>query len=157
VSEVDALLQRLDALEQRVRELEDERDIVRAFHRYNRAVDYRRDAAAFAEVFTGDAVAEVTDAKGAVLHHEDGVAEIHAYQARSASRRSVTPKHLALAPLIEIDGDIAQVENYFVSFADSGSGPGVHVYGRARNVLVREEGGWRIRERHATTESTIHR
>jgi ketosteroid isomerase-like protein len=156
VSEIDALLERLDALEARVRELEDERDIVRAFHRYNRAVDYEGDAAAFAEVFTGDAVSVVLDSAGAVLHHEKGLAEVHAYQARSASRRGGTPKHLALAPLVDIEGDVAEVENYFLAFADSGDGPGVHVYGRSRNVLVRENGSWRIRERRADTESTIH-
>jgi hypothetical protein len=150
----DTLIARLDALEKRVRELEDEREIAQAFYRYNRAVDYSGDVVAFGAAFADDAVSVVKDTAGTVIHQERGIEEIHHYQSGSAARRSAIPKHVALAPLAKFVGDTIEVENYFISIVDAGRGPAMNVYGRARNVLARRGGGWRIIERDATVEST---
>jgi hypothetical protein len=133
--------------------LEDERGILRAFHRFNRAVDYAGDLDTFARVFTGDALIEVTDADGKVLQHSRGPAEIQAHQARSEARRTHRAKHVLFGPLIEVDGDRARMESYFVAFEDVGKGPFVSVYGISTTSFVRQGGEWKLTERTGTTEA----
>jgi ketosteroid isomerase-like protein len=151
------LTRRIDDLERRIQRLEDEREILRVLHRFNRAVDYAGDVPAFGQAFTDDAVVLVTDAEGNVLQESRGLEAIQAHQARSEARRTRRPKHVLGEPLVEIDGDHARLETYFVAYEDVGNGPFVSVYGISTSTFVRRDGEWRMTERRGTTEAVAPR
>jgi ketosteroid isomerase-like protein len=153
----DDMKARIDALESRVKRLEDEREILRTFHRFNRAIDYSGDVPAFARAFTEDAVIEVTDTSGMVVSERRGLVEIQAHQAKTDAGRTHPAKHVMFAPLIEVDGDVAQMESYFVAFEDAGDGPYINVYGISTTSFVRTGKEWRMTLRRGRTEAVAPR
>jgi ketosteroid isomerase-like protein len=129
-------------IEERLALLEDEREIVRTMTTYGHAVDYDL-ADEFRDCWVEDAVwslprrepARGYDAIMAVFHgHTHAPALYH--------------KHLMIEPRIEVDGDRATVDSYYVRIDDFEPGPGVMSFGRYRDVLVRcDDGRWRFSER----------
>jgi hypothetical protein len=146
----------IERLEQRVQALEDELAITRAFHRYSHAVDHGGD---FSQVFTEDAVFDVTTAQGAPVHKESGLDEILQYMARRGPDPAAQAyeKHVALSSLITTDGDEAQAESYWVALKDEGEGPFIFLYGRYHDSLVKRDGTWLLRERRAECDSVPRR
>ena len=137
------------AIEQRLRLLEDERAIVDTLYAYGHAIDYGlRDE--WLDCWT----------ETAVLHwpHESytGREEI----ARAFDGHSHAPeryhKHVLVEPRIRVDGDRATAESYFTRFDATVDGPLVRSFGRYRDLLVRcDDGRWRFQERRAERESLI--
>jgi hypothetical protein len=146
----EALLRKLEQLERRVQALADERAIDGAFSRYNRAVNYGGD---LEPLFTEDAWVEVVSPEGRTLVRQEGVAAYAAHRAPLPVPPERWAMNLALERLTEIDGDVAEVDNYFVVVADDDGRPQVANYGRARTTLVRGPGGWVIASRRAEVES----
>jgi hypothetical protein len=65
---------------------------------------------------------------------------------------------LVFEPLIDIDGDVADVRSYLAVVRDDDGTPVLWVFGRYRDTLVRcADGKWRFRERVAEVESVLSR
>lgn len=134
-----------DGLEARLRAFEDTQEILALLYRYTHGVDGRRD---LREVFAEDASLTTLGPDGEVLHSSRGVEQI---EARMRSRNQPPP--FALAPIVEVDGDAARAESYFVALNTGYGGLDVHVYGRYSDVFVRRGGRWLLQERTARTEA----
>ena len=136
-------------LEARVRLLEDERLIVRTLYRYGHAIDYGREEE-WLDCFTDDAV---WDARMRKAPEQSirliGRAQLAEYIASHTRPPTAHHKYLLVEPLIEIDGDEAVVQSYFVRLNANDNGPStVHAMGRYRDAMVRgADGRWRFRER----------
>jgi hypothetical protein len=139
----------MSELETRLRLLEDKHAIAERMHTYGHALDYgRRDV--WLDCWTADAVLEWPHGTFA------GVAEI----GRAFDEHTHAPdyfhKHVVVDPLIEVVGERARVESYFLRIDESPAGPIVRSMGRYRDQLVRSDDGiWRFSERLTDLESRI--
>jgi hypothetical protein len=134
-----------DELAARLRAVEDRQEILAVLYRYTHGVDGRRDLRG---VFAADAVLSTYGPDGDLLHESHGVDEI---EARMQGRKQPPP--FALAPVIELDGDRATSESYFVALRQGESGPIVFVYGRYSDVFERRDGRWLLARRTAHAEA----
>lgn len=138
-----------------ISELLEEREILRLLHRYAHAMDYG-DEQAWVDVFTPDAVFDVVETVGGRrVHREEG----HAGLARYVASYPKPPdfcKHVIVDPLIEVDGDEARVEAYWLFLQRDGATghPVVTAFGRYHDRLVKQDGRWRIAQRFAEVEAT---
>jgi ketosteroid isomerase-like protein len=136
-------------LEARLRLLEDKQAIAERMHAYGHALDYgRRDA--WLDCWTEDAVLDWPHGTFT------GLAEI----GRAFDEHTHAPdyfhKHIVVDPLIELAGDLARVESYFLRVDESPAGPIVRSMGRYRDRLLRcGDGNWRLSERLTDLESRI--
>jgi uncharacterized protein (TIGR02246 family) len=128
--------------EQRLRALEDERDILRVLHTYGHALDYGVEDA-FVDCWTEDAVL-----------HWPGPAPIGGREAIRAAFRAHTHapehyhKHIVVDPLVAVDGDRATVHSMFMRLDTIEGKPQIRAFGRYRDTLRREaDGKWRLCER----------
>src|SRR5947209_2354350 len=102
----------IEALEQRLARLEDERAILRNLHAYPPAIDHGGDEA-WADCFTEDGIFDSRSGDGGttrVLQGREALTDFASRFARPPERHS---KHLILEPLIEVDGDTAHSTSYF--------------------------------------------
>ena len=148
----------LAAIRARLRVLEDERAILRTLHAYGHSVD-RADAEEYLELWTEDAA---FDSRGRSPGDVNRV--VRGVEARTDfiehfSRPPVGwHQHQIVEPLIEVDGDTAQVRSYFCVLREEEEMPAVWVFGRYRDTLVRcSDGAWRFSERIAEVESIDRR
>ena len=96
-----------------LRALLDERAIIQLMHRYAHAMDYG-DEAAWVDVFTPDAVFDVIESVGGQrIHREEGRGDLAAYVA-AYPKPPAFRKHIIVDPVVEIDGDEAHVESYWI-------------------------------------------
>jgi len=144
----------LAEIRSRLRRLEDERAILRTLHAYGPAVD-RADRDAYLDLWTEDAA---FDSRG--RNPGDVTRVVRGVEARTDfivhfSRPPVGwHQHQVVEPLIELDGDTARVRSYFCVLREEEEMPGVWVFGRYRDTLVRcPDGRWRFSERIAEVES----
>jgi len=133
----------------RLRAVEDERAIVRLLHRYCHTAD---DGDDFGAIFAADAVFDVRMSDGRLIHAYDGRAAIQAYM----DGRDIPPdrfdKHLVSAPVVDLDGDAAAAESYFVILQSNAEHVAVS-YGRYHDRLVKTDRGWRLAERTIEAEA----
>jgi hypothetical protein len=125
----------------------DERAIERVLHRYARSID-RADRDGIVSVFHPDAI----DHHGGM----DGTPqELAAYAIDSVHSRYLASAHYLTNITVDVVGDVAQSEAYFIGMhlrgEDSGEDPGHQVIdwmgGRYLDRFERRDGEWRIAER----------
>lgn len=140
-----------------------EREILRTLTRYSHAIDNKLEDE-WIECFTEDGTYEVhTGLDSGAVKVNNGREALKQYAAaRSERERGDThrtaERHLMLLPLIEVSGDEAMVNSYFIwAYADDGD-PGVGSIGRYRDHFVKcDDGHWRIKHRTFTGEATRQR
>lgn len=146
----------VEAIEQRLALLEDERAILRNLHAYPPAIDHGGDEA-WADCFTDDGIFDSRGKSGTtrVLKGREALADFARQFARPPARYS---KHLIVEPLIDVDGDVAHSSSYFAVLVDFEDRPCVWVFGRYSDTLARcPDGKWRFSERIAQVESVDER
>ena len=144
----------LQDMQRRVLLLEDERDIGEVFSRYSHTIDYGRQQE-WAECFTPDGVFDVFTVAGKPVHKENGRDELFRYLGTKKLPPRRYDKHVLAAPLIEVEGETATAQSYFIMFSSNdGSAPFIGVYGRYKDTLVKEGGRWYLKERLAEVERT---
>lgn len=134
----------LAALEARIRDLEDHRELVRLTIEYGQAAD-AGDAARAAGMFGDDGVFDA--GPGLVMVGRDGVAE-HIDDARHQASIAAGCAHILSMPVVHIAGDVATSTCY--TQVCSGDG-GVRLSRVSANRWRwrREADGWRVTERIA--------
>jgi hypothetical protein len=98
---------------------------------------------------------DVVTPAGESLNRQAGVDDYIAYRAGVPVAPERWEKHLALNPLVRVDGDDAEVENYFIVLRGAEDGPRVASFGRAFTKLARHGDGWVITSRRAEVESVV--
>jgi 3-phenylpropionate/cinnamic acid dioxygenase small subunit len=146
-------------MDDRIREelsvLLDERAILRTLHEYAHAMDYGLEAA-WVDIFTADAVFDVVEIVGGRrVHREEGRGELARYVA-GYPKPPQFRKHVIVDPVVDVEGDQARVEAYWVLLErhDEHGTPVVAAFGRYQDRLIRTDGRWRIAERRAEVEAT---
>jgi hypothetical protein len=134
-----------DALEARLRRLEDHEEIRQLLLEYARRLD-AADYTGYAELFTvdGELNAQLGQAKG----REAIVSLLENRLGTNPDRPRKTAFHLVGSPDLQVDGDSATstVIWAYVTHDDDGF-PIILQLGHYRDELVREDGAWRFRRR----------
>jgi ketosteroid isomerase-like protein len=143
-----------DDLLARVEALEAERDILNTMYRYAHTIDVG-DAGGWADCFTEDGVFNVTTrVDGYDPYVVKGRDDLRDFVEHHTRPPGLWHKHLIVEPIIEIDGDEATGETYFLVLMDHDDVPIVRVFGRYIDRLRREaDGRWRFVERQPYLES----
>ena len=138
-----------DGVQARLRRLEDREQIWQLLMDYRRHLD-QRDFAAYAELF-----AEEGEWEGS-LGHAKGPAAI---EALLDEKLEVYPDdasrtyHLITNPTIEVNGDRATAESTWCFITrDESDRAVVALLGHYRDVLTREDGGWKFLARRVFTD-----
>lgn len=153
---LDQLSERLERLEEltvTLAALADERAVVATLEAYAHAIDYGDDAAWIA-CFTDDGVFDMrsrqSDQLNAVVAGRDQLRQFIEGYGRAPEYRH---QHLVLAPRIEIEGDRATAQSYFLIICEHEDEPVVRVFGRYRDDLIRgEDRVWRLQRRVAESD-----
>jgi hypothetical protein len=132
----------LEALERRLQRLEDERDVQRVVVGYGPAADAGL-AASAAALWLEDGLYD-WDAKGDPHRGSDGVARMLRGDVHQGLIRNGAA-HLAMPPLIEIDGDRAVALTYSLVFVRREDGYDLWRLSANRWDLERHGSAWRIR------------
>lgn len=136
----------IEALETRLRRLEDLEQIWQLLMEYRRHLD-QRDFAAYSRLFTEDGEWFGN------LGHARGPAAIEALLAQTLEvypDDSTRTLHLMCNPVIELDGDRATAESTwcYLTRTDADK-PDLSLVGHYRDVLTRDNGRWRFLRREA--------
>lgn len=141
-----------EELMRRLRLLEDERAIQRTLYTYGHSMDYGPDED-FVGCFTDDGIWDVRmrlSGGGFVCR---GREEIRASLAGQTEMRApaLFAKHVVVDPVIEISGDEAKVQSYFLRVEPAaGGGSRIVASGRYVDSLLKgPDGVWRFAERIA--------
>lgn len=143
------------SLEQRLRALEDEREIRELIVRYAQRLD-ARDHKGYAQLFARDGrwSGQMGDVTGPEAIEQ---MLIEGFGAPPEGFRNTKNFHLMSNIVIEIDGDTARAESRLVYFARSAEArPVAMLAGRYRDELVREDGRWRFQFREVIGEIPTH-
>jgi hypothetical protein len=131
------------SLEERIQLLEDERDIVRTMCQYSRGIDYGSEED-FADCWIDAAVWEASR-RGQLTRRSEGIAQILDFFRKHTHAPEHYHKHPMLEPIINIKGDRAEAESYFLRIDEHPEGPYIYSFGRYRDRLVRcPDGRWRF-------------
>ena len=137
------------SIDERLRRLEDERDILQTLYLYGHSLDDGREDV-FMDCWTPDAALLWPD-RAPIRGH---AALRDAFRAHSHAPL-VWHKHLLMVPRVQLAGDRATVDSMFARFDRYASGPAVRSFGRYLDVLLRcGDGRWRLQERVAEREAT---
>jgi ketosteroid isomerase-like protein len=144
----------MDDLAARVTRLEDEREILRTLCEYAHAIDYGGEDA-WVNCFTEDGV---WDVRGSREGHPNrlftGRIELGEFFRNRTRPSDIGDKHMALEPLIVIEGETATCASYMLVVRGEDDGPSVTYSGRYLDTLVKEpDGRWRFKHRIAEIES----
>lgn len=133
----------VEALAERVRRLEDEREILRSLFQYGHALD-SGDESQFLDCFTPTGAWIIPTA-----HRQfRGTNGLRQFFANHTHAPDYQHKHLILTPLVAINGDAATVRSVWVRLDEHPDGPYVRSFGRYTDRLMRcSDGRWRIEER----------
>lgn len=135
-------------LEERVQRLEDERAIAHVLHTYGYGLDYGLEDE-YVDCWTEDAV---LDWPNHPLYC--GRPAIAAAFAAHTHAPDKWHKHVVVDARVEVDGEHARAESYFMRLDTSDGGPYIRSFGRYRDRLVRgADGRWRFSERRAEAEA----
>ena len=138
-----------------VRLLLEERSILRLLHGYAHAMDQGSEEE-WVDTFTPDAVFDVVEVVGdRRVHREEGRGDLAAYVA-GYPKPPHFRQHVVMDPLIEVDGDTARVEAYWLLLQrdDAGGLPVLAAFGHYHDRLVKADGRWRIAERFAEVQAS---
>ncbi len=136
-------------IEERLRRLEDERDILQTLYVYGHSLDDGREDA-FMDCWTPDAVLQWPDRPPICGH-----AELRAAFRAHSHAPLAWHKHMLMVPRVTLSGDRATVDSMFARLDRYDSGPAVRSFGRYLDVLRRcADGRWRLQERVAEREAT---
>lgn len=131
----------------------DERAILRVLYAYCHAIDYGEEAR-WVGLFTPDGIFHVDLPRGLPPIHCAGKQELTAFVAAHPRAPTALHKHLLLNPLIDLQGDEAQVASYFQLLLDIDGTPQTYCFGRYLDRLVRStDGAWHFKERVAQVQS----
>ena len=137
-------MQRLEEVERKVQQLEDERAIHRTLVRYGFCVDIG-DREATADLYTDDCVIETDAGGGTTFEGRSGAAAL----VDNDVHRSLLPNcaHL-MGPLsVEVDGDHAVAIGYAMVVLRRGDAFTIWRQGCGRWELAKRDGSWRIGHR----------
>jgi 3-phenylpropionate/cinnamic acid dioxygenase small subunit len=149
-------------LEARVARLEAERDILDLLSRYGHAIDYGLEhewVDCFSERGVFDMRERFQDASRSTrpewqlsgIRHE-GRAAIAGFVSRHTRAPGRYHKHLVIEPRINVEGDRASLQSYFLFVAEAPEGVEI-AFGRYLDRVVRhDDGRWRFDERIAEIE-----
>lgn len=137
----------------RLQHLEDQAAIARLLARYGHCLDYGLEEA-WADCFASDGIFDVRRAtpSGGLYR---GHAELVAFARAHTRAPEHLHKHMIVDPVVEIDGDAAHVESYFLRVDHLSGRPTLRTFGRYMDALERQQGQWRIRHRVAEVESRL--
>ena len=140
----------MSALEDRLRALEDRKDIHRLFMAYAAALD-ARDLRAYAALFARDG--EWMGGTG-YARTPDGIRTmLEARLAPNPPAPGPTHRHVVTNEDIQVDGDQATATSTWTLVARAeGDVPTLTLLGTYRDTLVREDGRWRFASREAHTD-----
>jgi ketosteroid isomerase-like protein len=138
-------------VEERLKALEDKREVLRTLHVYGHSLDYG-DEAGFMDCWTEDA------SLGWSMFPEPlcGHARIRAGFHRHTHAPGFWHKHLLAEPQITVEGDVARVTSMFFRLDpyESTGAPEIYAFGRYEDTLVRcADGRWRFTERIVKKEA----
>lgn len=147
------------SLEQRVRRLEDEREILLNLYQYGHSHDYGP-LEEFLDCFVEDGAWERQRRPTPSQHQPTRLYEGHDALTRYFHSHKHAPdiyyKHLVVEPRITLDGDQAHVISYFVKIDEHPDGPYLYAFGRYRDHLLRcPDGRWRFKRRIAESEDVL--
>lgn len=131
-----------------------EREINALIQRYCHCMD-SGDEAGWVDCFTADALFDVRTYAGEIVHIENGRAELATYIA-SYPKPPNMRRHLYSATLLDVDVEAGRAtgESYWTLLASGpGGGAALTAFGRASDVFVRGDGGWRIERRLAVADA----
>jgi hypothetical protein len=125
--------------------LKAERDIWHTMNRYSWAIDYGREED-YLDCFTEDGVYQVRGFRNGEAKRFEGRETLRAYfRARSPKSQQ---KHISTTPQMEVNGDSATVETFFIGFNANDGVPQLFLIGRYVDTMHRDsDGTWRIAER----------
>ncbi|MEV7007512.1 nuclear transport factor 2 family protein [Streptosporangium sp. NPDC051022] len=159
MTETNELVDRLEALEARVRTLDAEAAITKTLYRLAITLDYG-DHEAWIDCFAPDAVfemVEVSETDRVVRVRHDGRDALAAFIPGHSHAPQHFHKHLVGDPLIEITGDggdTATSTSYLTRLDKGEAGPYLWSFGRYLDTFVRgDDGRWRVARRTIEVES----
>jgi hypothetical protein len=139
------------AMEEALRELRDERDVVRVLYQYAHGLDYGPEAA-FLDVFTPEGSWQRMAGRRPARSFAGHVGLTQMYRDH-VHAPEYFHKHVVANPWIDIDGDEASARSYLILVAEHPTGPYVRAFSRCTDRLVRcADGRWRISRREAELE-----
>ena len=145
MSEIEELRQAVEALQRRVSELEDHREITQLVAQYGPAVD-SGSAEAAAELWTDDGLFDVVG-----IFEMRGHDQIEAMVHSGGHQGLITNGcgHVLTVPHVEIDGDTATGRSYALNIRWDAEADRFWVARVSANTWtwVRTDDGWRIKER----------
>lgn len=147
-------------IEERVQLHDDEREILRTMYQYGHTLDYGAEDG-FLDCFTPTGVwevAAVTTSKPFTARRYTGRDELIAFFRQHTHAPALYHKHLLIEPRIQIQGDTAGVESYWLRIEEHSDGPYIKSFGRYKDELVRcTDGRWRFSVRTIEPESSFVR
>ncbi len=147
----------MEPIEKRVQRLEDERAIEQVLYSYCWGTDRKRKEM-WLDVWAEDAVLETRPAPGASPGGQPtkpvvGRAALEKFYDNRPGR-DISPKHVTVNSLIDVDGDQASAESVIVFFLEREGVPELVSTGRYMDKLKRcADGKWRIAERVAQMDT----
>jgi len=159
----DDLAKKVEALEKRLKVLEEERTILSTLYTYGHTIDYGLKAQ-WLDCFTEDAVYKV-EASGVTIPELFGIAQpptglkgrdaLSAYITKHSNAPDMWHKHFLSEPIVRLEGDNkASVESYFVRLDEDQNGAYIMAFGRYRDKLIKSvDNKWRFVERICEIES----
>ncbi len=143
----------------RLPEWEAERGIRHTMDLYAHAMDYGEEEI-WCDCFTDDALFLVNDAQKNFdeIYRVRGAKALAAYLAAYPSPPVIFAKHICSQILIQVDGDTASSESFWLAINSSGGEeggqPNIMAFGRYKDRLVCcPDGRWRFSERICETEA----
>jgi ketosteroid isomerase-like protein len=130
-----------------LRALRDHQQIVECLHRYSRGID-RCDVDLVVSCFHDDAVQDTGFSVGSPRAWAEMVNEFHLGQA-------LCQQHHVTNHVVDIDGDVAHVESYYLATVREKAGTTKFAGGRWVDRFERRAGQWRIALRISTTETIV--
>ena len=148
--------ERLDRLEQEVRRLSAERQILETMNTYSYCFDYG-DYDAFVDCFTEQGSFKLKFPGATEVQAHTGRASLAEFIRRQSHAPDVFRKHLMLGPRFTFDSGGARVRSYWILIdGEAATGPSVNSFGTYDDRLVEcDDGKWRISERLAEVERFV--
>ncbi len=154
----DDLSATVEALRQRIVQLEDERAILDTLHRYGQTIDSGLDRE-WAELFTEDGVFLCVDRFGTVILREQGREALAKWVRDFKAGETLQMKHCVLAPVVSITGDTAEVVSQYANLVenqDRYAAPHIRFTGCYRDLFAKcSDGKWRFRQRISQTDAPL--